>query len=77
MENLYTGGWKRYSGSRTKVQNIFLFFSLSDQVLKISGRVFTAQVGRLSDGSGDNFEPEGREITRYVILATRLWKEYI
>jgi hypothetical protein len=25
----------------------------------------TAQVGRLSDGSGDNFHPDGKEISRY------------
>ena len=37
-----------------------------DQILKITGKVFTSQVGRLSDGTGDNFDPEGMEIDRLV-----------
>jgi hypothetical protein len=39
----------------------------SDNVIKISGRVMTAQVGRLSDGNGDNFNPDGKEIIRYKV----------
>ena len=37
-----------------------------DQVIKITGRLYTGQIGRLSDGTGDNFDPDAAEITRFV-----------
>jgi hypothetical protein len=37
-----------------------------DQVLKITGRLYTGQIGRLSDGTGENFDPDAAEITRFV-----------
>ncbi|XP_028395269.1 fibrocystin-L-like [Dendronephthya gigantea] len=58
----------RFNKWRTPTINQISFQAgLPDQVIKISGRVLTAQIGRLSDGSGENFNPEGKEIVRLYI----------
>lgn len=51
-------------------------FSFLDQVLKITGKLYTGQIGRLSDSSGDNFDPEAAEITRLVMILSILLNSF-
>ena len=47
-----------------------------DQVLKITGNMYTGQIGRLSDSTGENFDPDAAEITRLVIILSILLNSF-
>ncbi|CAB4027770.1 fibrocystin-L-like, partial [Paramuricea clavata] len=68
--NTYCGGSCKFYFNKWRTPTITQMnfqAGLPDIVIKITGRVMTAQVGRLSDGNGDNFNPDGKEIIRVYI----------
>ena len=38
--------------------------------------MYTGQIGRLSDNTGDNFDPDAAEITRWVIILSILLNSF-